>query len=162
MIEEAFEVEVVSENRRLLRERMEGTTLTLESIPDISVSELGWTDVRTVGDQEVSGPARNQLLQFTKNIQGSDLQAKLTSLAEFYNNPDSINLEGTTAGQRIASALSYLVFYKTLTKVISNFNAASAGFNFEAFLAVLLEGAQIQANTGTIADFIDKDNLPIR
>ena len=161
MIEEAFEVEVVSENRRLLRERMEGTTLTLESIPDISVSELGWTDVRTVGDQEVSGPARNQLLQFTKNIQGSDLQAKLTSLAEFYNNPDSINLEGTTAGQRIASALSYLVFYKTLTKVISNFNAASAGFNFEAFLAVLLEGAQIQANTGTIADFKTGDNTPI-
>ena len=161
MIEEAFEVEVVSENRRLLRERMEGTTLTLESIPDISVSELGWTDVRTVGDQEVSGPARNQLLQFTKNIQGSDLQAKLTSLAEFYNNPDSINLEGITAGQRIASALSYLVFYKTLTKVISNFNAASAGFNFEAFLAVLLEGAQIQANTGTIADFKTGDNTPI-
>jgi len=161
MIEEAFEVEVVSENRRLLRERMEGTTLTLESIPDISVSELGWTDVRTVGDQEVSGPARNQLLQFTKNIQGSDLQTKLTSLAEFYNNPDLINLEGTTAGQRIASALSYLVFYKTLTKVISNFNAASAGFNFEAFLAVLLEGAQIQANTGTIADFKTGDNTPI-
>ena len=161
MIEDAFEVEVVSENRRLLRERMEGTTLTLESIPDISVSELGWTDVRTVGDQEVSGPARNQLLQFTKNIQGSDLQAKLTSLAEFYNNPDSINLEGITAGQRIASALSYLVFYKTLTKVISNFNAASAGFNFEAFLAVLLEGAQIQANTGTIADFRTGDNTPI-
>lgn len=161
MIEDAFEVEVVSENRRLLRERMEGTTLTLEAIPDISVSELGWTDVRTVGDQEVSGPARNQLLQFTKNIQGSDLQAKLTSLAEFYNNPDSINLEGITAGQRIASALSYLVFYKTLTKVISNFNAASAGFNFEAFLAVLLEGAQIQANTGTIADFKTGDNTPI-
>jgi len=161
MIEEAFEVEVVSENRRLLRERMEGTTLTLEAIPDISVSELGWTDVRTVGDQEVSGPARNQLLQFTKNIQGSDLQTKLTSLAEFYNNPDLINLEGTTAGQRIASALSYLVFYKTLTKVISNFNAASAGFNFEAFLAVLLEGAQIPANTGTIADFRTGDNTPI-
>ena len=161
MIEDAFEVEVVSENRRLLRERMEGTTLTLEAIPDISVSELGWTDVRTVGDQEVSGPARNQLLQFTKNIQGSDLQAKLTSLAEFYNNPDLINLEGTTAGQRIASALSYLVFYKTLTKVISNFNAASAGFNFEAFLAVLLEGAQIPANTGTIADFKTGDNTPI-
>ena len=159
MIDEVLEVEVVSANRRLLRERMEGAVLTLQAIPDISVSELGWTDVRTVGNQEVSGPARNQLLQFTKNIQGADLQDKLTSLAEFYNSPDSINLEGATPGQRIASALSYLVFYKTLTKVISNFNAASAGFNFEAFLAVLLEGAQIQANTGTIADFKETTRL---
>ena len=85
----------------------------------------------------------------------------MASLAEFYNNPDSINLEGGSPGQRIANALSYLVFYKTLTKVISNFNAASAGFNFEAFLAVLLEGAQIKANTGTIADFTAGDNTPI-
>tara|TARA_R110002110_G_scaffold261540_2_gene477409 strand:- start:4849 stop:6606 length:1758 start_codon:yes stop_codon:yes gene_type:complete len=150
-----------SENIRLLREQMEGASLTLESIPEISVTELGWTDVRTVGNQEISGPARNQLLQFTKNIQGADLEEKLASLAEFYNNPDSINVQGGSPGQRIANVLSYLVFYKTLTKVISNFNAASAGFNFEAFLAVLLEGRQIVANTGTIADFIDKDNLPI-
>jgi len=161
MIDEILEVDSVSESRRLLRERMEGVTLTLEAIPEISVTELGWTDVKTVGDQEVSGPARNQLLQFTKNIQGAELQEKIASLAEFYNNPDSISLEGGTPGQRIANALSYLVFYKTLTKVISNFNAASAGFNFEAFLAVLLEGSQIKANTGTIADFTAGDNTPI-
>ena len=45
--------------------------------------------------------------------------------------------------------------------MISNFNAASAGFNFEAFLAVLLEGQQIPANTCTIADFTTGDNIPI-
>jgi len=160
-ISEVLEVEGVLKSRRTLREQMEGVSLTLESIPEISVTELGWTDVRTVGNQEVSGPARNQLLQFTRNIQGSGLEEKVNSLAEFYNNPDSINLEGASPGQRIANALSYLVFYKTLTKVISNFNAASAGFNFEAFLAVLLEGAQIKANTGTIADFTAGDNTPI-
>ena len=160
-IEEIMESENIFRKNRLLREQMEGASLTLESIPDISVTELGWTDVRTVGDQEISGPARNQLLQFTKNIQGTGLEEKVASLAEFYNNPDSINLEGSSPGQRIANALSYLVFYKTLTKVISNFNAASAGFNFEAFLAVLLEGSQIKANTGTIADFTSGDNTPI-
>ena len=160
-IEEIMESENIFRKNRLLREQMEGVSLTLESIPDISVTELGWTDVRTVGDQEISGPARNQLLQFTKNIQGTGLEEKVASLAEFYNNPDSINLEGSSPGQRIANALSYLVFYKTLTKVISNFNAASAGFNFEAFLAVLLEGSQIKANTGTIADFTSGDNIPI-
>ena len=160
-IGEVLESEHVLKNARVLREQMEGTSITLESIPDISVTELGWTDVRTVGNQEVSGPARNQLLQFTRNIQGSGLEEKVASLAEFYNDPDSINLEGSSPGQRIANALSYLVFYKTLTKVISNFNAASAGFNFEAFLAVLLEGKQIVANTGTIADFTAGDNTPI-
>ena len=145
-----------------LHEKMTNpSTLTLQAIPDIDVTELGWTDVRTVGDQEVSGPARNQLLQFLSNIQGTDLSDKLTSLTAFYNDPESVRVEGASLGGRIASALSYLVFYKTLTKVISNFNAASAGFNFEAFLAVLLGGKQIPANTGTIADFVSADNTPI-
>ena len=161
-IDEIIGIEVPKIKRRKLREQMEGTALTLQSIPEISVTELGWTDVRTTGDQEVDGPARQQLLQFTQNIQGEDLQAKIASLADFYTNPESVNkLGGSTPGQKISNALSYLVFYKTLTQVISNFNAASAGFNFEAFLAVLLEGRQIAANTGTIADFISKDKTPI-
>jgi hypothetical protein len=156
LINEVYESAIIDE------QQSEPNVLTLQSIPDISVTELGWTDVKTVGDKEVSGPARNQLMQFTKNIQGSDLQEKLKNLALFYENPeDALTLDVGNPGQRIANALSYLVFYKTLTKVISNFNAASAGFNFEAFLAVLLEGAQIQANTGTIADFKTKDNTPI-
>jgi hypothetical protein len=46
-----------------------------------------------------------------------------------------------------------LIFFKTLTTVITNFNAASAGFNFEAFLAVMLGGEQIPAaGADTIAD----------
>ena len=161
-IDEIIGIEVPKIKRRKLREQMEGTALTLQAIPEISVTELGWTDVRTNGDQEVDGPARQQLLQFTQNIQGEDLQAKIASLADFYTNPESVNkLGGSTPGQKISNALSYLVFYKTLTQVISNFNAASAGFNFEAFLAVLLEGQQIPANTGTIADFVAGDNTPI-
>ena len=160
-IGQVLETSNQQETIKLLREEMETAGLTLQSIPEISVTELGWTDVRTVGNQEVSGPARNQLLQFTKNISGTDLEEKVASLADFYNNPESVNIKGGTPGDRIANALSYLVFYKTLTKVISNFNAASAGFNFEAFLAVLLEGAQIKANTGTIADFTAGDNTPI-
>ena len=161
-IDEVIGIELPKIKKRKLREQMEGTALTLQAIPEISVTELGWTDVRTKGDQEVDGPARQQLLQFTQNIQGEDLQAKIASLADFYTNPESVNkLGGSTPGQKISNALSYLVFYKTLTQVISNFNAASAGFNFEAFLAVLLEGRQIAANTGTIADFISKDKTPI-
>ena len=157
-INEVLETET---QRSLLLEQMEGASMTLTAIPDIAVTELGWTDVRTEGSQEIDGPARNQLMQFLSGIPGTDLQQKLTSIAAFYDNPDNANLDSASLGKKIANILSYLVFYKTLTKVISNFNAASAGFNFEAFLAVLLKGEQIKANTGTIADFKTSDNVPI-
>ena len=171
LIEEVFEVKKgtlfapkKSQNELLreqfLNERKE-INLTLQAIPEISVTELGWTDVQTKGDKEIAGPARQQLLQFVSQITGSDISGKVQSLAEFYANPQSIELADESTGKRIAKALSYLTFYKTLTKVISNFNAASAGFNFEAFLAVLLDGQQIVANTGTIADFKTGDNVPI-
>lgn len=171
LIEEVFEVEKNSlfknkkSTRELLREQFlnekKEVSLTLQAIPEISVTELGWTDVRTTGGQEIAGPARQQLLQFVKQISGTDISEKVQSLAQFYSNPQSIDTSGASTGERIAKSLSYLTFYKTLTKVISNFNAASAGFNFEAFLAVLLDGQQIVANTGTIADFKTGDNVPI-
>ena len=171
LIEEVYEVqkgtlfrEAKSElqvlKEQFLNERKE-ISMTLQAIPEISVTELGWTDVQTRGDKEIAGPARQQLLQFVSQITGSDISAKVQSLADFYANPQSIDLAEASTGKRIAKALSYLTFYKTLTKVISNFNAASAGFNFEAFLAVLLDGQQIVANTGTIADFKTGDNVPI-
>ncbi len=152
------ELQILKE--QFLNERKE-VSLTLQAIPEISVTELGWTDVQTKGDKEIAGPARQQLLQFVSQITGSDISEKVQSLADFYANPQSIDLAEVSTGKRIAKALSYLTFYKTLTKVISNFNAASAGFNFEAFLAVLLDGQQIVANTGTIADFKTGDNVPI-
>ena len=152
------EIQVLKE--QFLNERKD-VSLSLQAIPEMDVTELGWTDVQTKGDQEIDGPARQQLLQFMANIQGGDIQGKIAALADFYSNPQSIDTSSDSMGQKIAKTLSYLTFYKTLTKVISNFNAASAGFNFEAFLAVLLEGQQIKANTGTIADFTTGDNIPI-
>lgn len=171
LIEEVFEIKKGTlfapkkSQNELLREQFvnerKEVTLSLQAIPEMDVTELGWTDVQTKGDQEIDGPARQQLLQFMANIQGADIQGKIGALADFYSNPQSIDTSSDTMGQKIAKTLSYLTFYKTLTKVISNFNAASAGFNFEAFLAVLLEGQQIKANTGTIADFTTGDNIPI-
>lgn len=171
LIEEVFEVKKgtlfapAKSGTSLLREQFlnerKEVSLSLQAIPEMDVTELGWTDVQTKGDQEIDGPARQQLLQFMSNIQGGDIQGKIAALADFYSNPQSIDTSSDSMGQKIAKTLSYLTFYKTLTKVISNFNAASAGFNFEAFLAVLLEGQQIKANTGTIADFTTGDNIPI-
>lgn len=157
--------------RKLFVEDKQNFTFTLQAIPEMSVTELGWTNiVGTEEGQEVAGPERQRLMQFLQNIKGGDFVAKIQSLSQFYEDPDAAmsqmfqeNPNASTA-ERIAVALSYLVFFKTLTKVISNFNAASAGFNFEAFLAVLTNGEQVKANTGTIADFIsraDGTNMPV-
>jgi|TARA_B100000085_G_C18545337_1_gene513628 hypothetical protein len=147
----------------------QGVSFNLQAIPEIAVSELGWTNITGEGDTQVSGPERKKLEQFLENIGGNNFVEKIASLSSFYDDPDaalqSMFPEGSNSmPKQIATALSYLVFFKTLTKVISNFNAASAGFNFEAFLAVLTKGEQVKANTGTIADFIsraDGTNMPI-
>jgi len=131
------------------------------TIPDIPITEIGWNKLETSEGAEVSGPQRTLLEDYLEKIApGGDLSTKIKALENFYaNGLDEIETEKTT--EMISRVLSYLVFYKTLTKVITNFNAASAGFTFEAFLATLLGGSQIKANTGTIADFKTGENIPI-
>tara|TARA_Y100000310_G_scaffold40756_1_gene38214 strand:+ start:264 stop:1925 length:1662 start_codon:yes stop_codon:yes gene_type:complete len=148
--------------RKILREAIQ--TLTMEHIPDIPISEIGWSAVGTPekGGKEVPSAQRQQLQNFLDNIlpQG-DLQDKLISLAAFYEGTSLDMITGETHGQTISKALSYLTFYKTLTKVITNFNASSAGFSFESFLGVMLGGKQIPPNSGTIADLDTPDGLSI-
>ena len=172
LIEEVYEVEKgtlfkqVKSELQVLKEQFinerKSMTLTLDAIPEIDVTELGWTDVTREGEEPINGPERQKLLQFLQHIQGDDFVEKIASISNFYDNPDAamqaiFGEEGnTSSAQQIQATLSYLVFYKTLTKIIANFNAASAGFSFEAFLAVLMKGEQIPANTGTIADFISR------
>ena len=178
IIEEVYEVEkgrLFKQNKsemEILKEQFlnekKNLTLTLQAIPEIAVSELGWTNL-TGEAGDVSGPERRKLEQFLSNIKGNSFQEKILSLASFYDDPDAAMAtmfggDAPSMPAQIAAALGYLTFFKTLTKVISNFNAASAGFNFEAFLAVLSGGEQVKANTGTIADFIariDGTNTPI-
>jgi hypothetical protein len=135
--------------------------LLLRMIPDIAVSEIGWSDVQSVEDETgesspVSGPQRKLLEDYLANIAGGDFKERIASLSNFYEQGSSLLREGTADRiQLITNAISYLVFYKTLTKIVTNFNASSAGFSFESFLATLVSGRQIEANTGTIADYID-------
>ena len=172
LIEEVYEVEkgrLFKSNKdpiAILREQFinekQEMTLTLQAIPEIAVSELGWTDISGEAGSEVEGPERKRLSQFLQNIEGDDFVQKVASLERFYQDPDGAMSmmfpegEATSTAEQIKVALSYMVFFKTLTKVISNFNAASAGFNFEAFLAVLAGGFQVPANKGTIADFVSR------
>ncbi len=138
-------------------------TFSQSAIPAPSVSELGWASLNS--NDEAASAKREELEQYLQRIPGSDLRVKLKSVSRLLNDPayaKSLAGFGDTQGERIANTLSYLVFLKTLTTVITNFNASSAGFNFEAFLAVLLGGSQIPAaGAKTIADLTASDGTPI-
>ena len=141
-------------------------TFDWSMIPDIPISEIGWSDVSTTKDgTQILGPQRALLQQYLDNIGSPNgtFEEQIASLQEFYghNGPKAIIGNSTSPTEAIGKLISYLVFYKTLTKVVTNFNPASAGFSFESFLAVLLKGRQIDANTGTIADFLTGDGIPV-
>ena len=60
-------------------------TLTWDGIPDIPISEIPWSDVRTVDGEgaDIQGPQRMQLMQFLDDIQGDDLMDKIDGIAKF-------------------------------------------------------------------------------
>ena len=162
MIEEAVDTSITTEEVEMPSIPDDESTvmeMILKMIPDIEVSEIGWSDVRTPDDaDEIKGPQRKLLEGYLSNIQGDDFASKIGSVSKFYTDGTGMiqRAAGSDRTQRIVQAISYLVFYKTLTKVITNFNASSAGFSFESFLAALVNGFQIPANTGTIADYVDR------
>jgi hypothetical protein len=142
------------------------TPLTPDFIPEISISELGWADLKTSAEGEkIPSEQRSQLQKFLENIPGDDLQAKLKSLEDFFKADEAYLKEagfvGQTNSDAVAKLMAYLVFYKTLTTIITHFNAASAGFSFESFLGVLLGGQQVPTNSQTIADLIDENDVYI-
>jgi len=143
----------------LITEREVGNIPTSESfdwnaIPEIPISELGWSDTRTADVGGPQGGQRKLLKDYLDKIQGADLASKLQNLNQFVANPD---IEAASPGEKISKILGYLVFYKTLTRVITNFNASSAGFSFESFLAALTGGQQIPTGQETIADYVTQD-----
>lgn len=149
-------------NEKGQQEMFKKQTLTHEAIPAPSVSELGWASLNS--NDGGTNAKREELEQYLRRIPGSDLRVKLDNVSKMLADPNhakNLMSFGETQGEKIASTLGYLVFLKTLTTVITNFNASSAGFNFEAFLAVLLGGEQIPAaGADTIAD-ITAGGVPI-
>ncbi len=135
-------------------------------IPDIPISEIGWSDLTTTEKgKDIPSEQRALLQQYLDNIgsPGASFEEQIKSLEQFYGpaGPKMVTAGASSNAEAISQLISYLVFYKTLTKVVTNFNAASAGFSFESFLAVLLNGEQVKANTGTIADFTTGDGVPV-
>ena len=163
LIRQQFD-DIFAKNIKEEKARSKKTPTTIQAkysyIPEISVSEIGWSAIETLDSGEVvSGPQRTQLEQYLANIKGSDLNQKIAAVNAFYEKSvDQLIQEGIipndSKSAKIQSILSYLVFLKTLTTIITNFNAASAGFSFESFLGVLLGGQQVPTGEGTIADMI--------
>ena len=153
------------EGTQVLKEQ-QSVSLSFDGIPDIPIAEIPWSTIKNQeSGADIPAPQRKQLMDFLSQIEGDDLPAKVKSLAKFYETDPNELLKqgffGNTAKEQISKALSYLTFYKTLTKIIAHFNAASAGFSFESFLGVLLGGVQVPTGQKTIADLLTGDGVPI-
>ena len=144
------------------QEAPKSETFTFDLIPTIPVNELGWGAMVTPKGRKTPVPvdksARTELSQYLQNIgKGKDLRGKIEELNRFFEGKSAPGPSGGP-GNQLRKTISYLVFYKTLTQIITNFNASCAGFSFESFLAVLLDaktGQQIPASGAeTIADIV--------
>lgn len=156
---------IINEVLSLLLTEQQGPkseTFTFDLIPTIPVNELGWGAMVTPKGRKTPVPvdesARTELSQYLQNIgKGKDLRGKIEELNRFFDGKSAPGPSGGP-GNQLRKTISYLVFYKTLTQIITNFNASSAGFSFESFLAVLLDaktGQQIPASGAeTIADIV--------
>jgi hypothetical protein len=142
-------------------------TYHISEIPLIPISELGWANAdeeASMDDPNVPPSQRQGLEQYLAKIPGTGFKDKLNAVSRIMK--EGINsIPKDNPKEFIQRAMAYLVFYKTLTMAITNFNASAAGFNFEAFLAALMEGKQIPAKgADTIADItanVDGERIPI-
>tara|TARA_B100000963_G_scaffold328663_1_gene317420 strand:+ start:2023 stop:3759 length:1737 start_codon:yes stop_codon:yes gene_type:complete len=142
-------------------------TYDINLIPMPQFSELEWGTLNTPkdGGTRSSSDPRTQLAQYMSNIGGTGLRGKIEALNRFYSG-EMAPEDFSSQSDKISKYLSYLVVYKTLTSIFTGFNASSAGFLFEPFLAIMLDaetGQQIPAaGANTIADFtIEKGSRPI-
>ena len=132
-------------------------TYNISQVPMIPVSELGWANNE---DGAEGGSQRKTLEDWLKPIgsSGDDFQSKIQAVVDKMNVGFTPSDHGGNMRKYIQEVMSYLVFLKSLTMAITNFNASAAGFNFEAFLSVLMGGSQIPAgqtgDVSTIADFV--------
>ena len=147
-------------------EKIPARTYTIKEIPYIPISELGWAN-NDAGEQ-VASSQRSQLEDYLANIPGDGFEDKLAQvMSKMTDGFGEIPAPDDDTGIRayIQEVMSHLVFYKTLTMAITNFNASAAGFNFEAFLSALMTGQQIPASgANTIADFtsiIGGESVPV-
>ena len=77
------------ENKEALKERL-AQALSWESIPEVPISEIGWSKLDTEGSQPVASAQRTQLEQFLSKIAGTNIREKIVSLNKFYSMDDEM------------------------------------------------------------------------
>ena len=94
-------------------------TFEWSMIPDIPISEIGWSDVSTVTDDKgktstILGPQRALLQQYLDNIgsPGGTFEEQIASLQAFYGPGGAQQLmsSAATPADAIAKLISYLVY----------------------------------------------------
>ena len=142
-------------------------TLSYDAIPEIPISELGWSQLNTREGKSVPSEQRQQLINFLKRIPPTDgdIVQKINELNKFFEADEQYMYErgfdmmgqGNVSANAVSNVLAYLTFYNTLTTIITHFIASSAGFSFESFISALVNGEQIDAKgqERTIADMKD-------
>ncbi len=129
-----------------------------KSIPLPTLSEMGWADPSRKGG-EIADETRSEMAQYLAPVtsESASLEEAIQNLQNFIDKQVEGAGDERENPMSLSQLLSFLVFYKTLTHIISNFNKATAGFLFESLLGVLTGGQQIPAKGAgggeTIADF---------
>tara|TARA_A100001391_G_scaffold11053_1_gene6637 strand:+ start:129 stop:1157 length:1029 start_codon:yes stop_codon:yes gene_type:complete len=130
-----------------------GKTLTLK-IPKFRISEK-WG---TPGSDD-----RKLIEMFTKNIKGSSLSEKISSLNSFVSDCDA----ACASTKDVSEILANLVYLDSLASVIYDFNPMTGGFLFESLLAALFGGTARQVPTGetgsdqSVIDIYDDKGRPL-
>ena len=170
LIEGMLNEEYEFKNRKSLREALNKEfAVSYRSIPEIKISELGWGSIDTPQEGQetsITESDRYILESYLKNIKGNTFEEKMSYINKLYEmKPDELEesdmIRSDNTSEKIQKAVSYLVFLKVMTSLLTDYNAASAAFAFESFLATLLGGEQIKVGSGTIADIKTVDNKPI-
>jgi hypothetical protein len=130
-----------------------GESITLR-LPKFRISEK-WG---TPGSDD-----RKLIEMFTKNIKGSNLSEKISSLNSFVSECDA----ACASTKDVSEILANLVYLDSLASVIYDFNPMTGGFLFESLLAALFGGTARQVPTGetgsdqSVIDIYDDKGRPL-
>jgi hypothetical protein len=136
LIEEVMDAQTLEEAQDSVQKRAQEFLLVLPKF----IPTEAWGDPNSMEREQI-----NRL--FAVMGGGRTIEAKLTHLQRIADPKNKI-----TSPRRIISSL---IILEALSAVINSFNAASAGFVFEGFLAALLQGEQV-------GEISAKGNLPIQ
>ncbi len=138
-------------NKFLITESEKNITIKL---PKFRISEQWGTP----------GSDDRQIIEmFTKNIVGTTIPQKISSLNTFVSECDA----GCVSTKDVSEILANLVFLDSMASVIYDFNPQTGGFLFESLMSALLGGKAKQVPTGAagsdqdVIDMYDDQGRPM-